>query len=181
MEPNMHHNLFSIEDFVRTYTHNSKTTVIYGCALYWMTALLSKMFIFCVRVQVGCKTRLVSYDSKHASYPLSDKPFVCAYTLNLKTTGRIWMFGILNNCPTIRDIPCLVWSYKKHWTWDLWPQTCISHSLIQHCVFILQAYRYIAIWRSSMHDNKTHIPYDCTLHTKPHRYCHQCIVFIRKN
>ena len=33
-------------------------------------------------------------------------------------------------------------------------------------VCILQACTYIAIWCASTRDNKTHVPYDCTLHTK---------------
>ena len=31
-------------------------------------------------------------------------------------------------------------------------------------VHILQACAYIAIWCTTMHDNKTHVPYDCILH-----------------
>ena len=38
---------------------------------------------------------------------LSDKPFVHAYLHNLKTTGYIWTFSILNDCSTIGHIPCV--------------------------------------------------------------------------
>ena len=46
-------------------------------------------------------------------------------------------------------------------TGELCSQTCISCSLIQHCVCILQActYMYITIWCVIMHDNKTHVPF----------------------
>ena len=71
-----------------------------------MTALLLEMSFFCVRA--ACKVQLASYGSKHALWSLSDTPFVCTYTHNLKTTGHIWMFWILNDCSTIGDIPCVV-------------------------------------------------------------------------
>ena len=45
-------------------------------------------------------------------------------------------------------------------TGELWPQTRIGHSVIQHCVGILQAHTYIAVWCATVHDNKTHTPYD---------------------
>ena len=34
------------------------------------------------------------------------------------------------------------------------------------CAYTASPYIYIAIWHSSTHDNKTHVPYDCILHTK---------------
>ena len=57
-----------------------------------MTALLLEMSVFCVRA--GYEMRFASYGSKHESQSLYDKPFVCTYMLNLKTTGRIWTFCI---------------------------------------------------------------------------------------
>ena len=39
-----------------------------------------------------------------------------------------------------------------------------DHSLIQHCVHILQAHTYIAIWYASTHGSKTQIAYDCAAH-----------------
>ena len=53
-------------------------------------------------------------------------------------------------------------------TGELWPHT----HMIQHCVSILQAHTYIAIWYVGTHDNKTHIPNDW-LHTT-----HQTTVFL---
>ena len=85
------------------------------------------------------------YGSKHASQSLSDKQFVCTYTFNLKTTGYKWTSCVSNDCTTIGDIPCVVWSCMRDLTRELWPQTCTSHSLIQQCVFILQACKYIVI------------------------------------
>ena len=40
----------------------------------------------------------------------------------------------------------------------------------------LQACTYITIWCPTTHDNKTHIPYECMLHTKLWLYCQQRIV-----
>ena len=47
-----------------------------------MTTLLSEISISCVRA--GCKVRLVSYGSKHASQSPSDKQFVWPYMHNLE-------------------------------------------------------------------------------------------------
>ena len=44
----------------------------------------------------------------HASQSVSDKQFDRTYMHNLKTTGHIWMFYILNNRSAIRDIACVV-------------------------------------------------------------------------
>ena len=35
---------------------------------------------------------------------------------------------------------------------------------------------YIAILCTTMHDNKTHVPYDCIIHTKRRLYCQRCII-----
>ena len=51
----------------------------------------------------------------------------------------------------------------------------IGLSLIQHCVRILQAHTHVTIWCATMHDNKTHVAYDCTLHTKWQLCCQQYI------
>ena len=47
---------------------------------------------------------------------------------------------------------------------ELQLQTCVSHSLIEHCVRTQQVHTYIAIWYATTHDNKTQIAYDCTTH-----------------
>ena len=52
----------------------------------------------------------------------------------------------------------------RYATEELWSQTCISCSLIQHCVCILLAHTYIAIWYATTHDNKTHVPFASTTH-----------------
>ena len=145
---------------------------MYGRCTYQMTALLLEMPIFCDRT--GCEIQLVSYGSKHSVQFLFDKPFVHPYTLNLKTTGYIWTFIILNDCSTIRDIPSVVQGFKRDANGALWPQTRIGRSLSQNCVHILQVH--IAIWCATIHDNKTHIPYDCILHTKQRHYYQRCIV-----
>ena len=64
------------------------------------------------------------------------------------------------------DILCVLQSCMRDPTGELQPQTGIIRSLMQHCVCMLQAHTYIAIWCATTHDNKTHVPYDCILHTK---------------
>ena len=56
-----------------------KLQVVCRHATYWMTALLSKMFIFFVRA--GCEIWMASYVSKHALQSLSDKPLLCIQIL----------------------------------------------------------------------------------------------------
>ena len=51
-----------------------------------MAALLSELSN--IRVNALCNVGIGSY----ASRPLSDMPFVCTFTHNLKTTGRMWRF-----------------------------------------------------------------------------------------
>ena len=138
--------------FVYAYTHNSKTTGrirklyklndystiedIYFLYQSWMGGTNDELWL----------QTLITV--------LSDKPFVHAYTHKLKTTGYIWTFSILNNCSTIRHIPCvLVQSCKRDPTGELRLQTCIDCSLTQSCVRILQVCIYIAIWYATTHDN----------------------------
>ena len=132
-----------------------KLEAVYGRCTYQTTALPLEMSIFWVRA--ACEIWLVSCDSKHASQSLpADNPFVCIYIHNLKTTGRIWM---------LRIFEWLLY-YQRHSVCglelheELHPQTSIGCSLIQHCVHILQAISYIAIWCGTMHDNTTHVAYD---------------------
>ena len=140
-----------------------KLQVVYGRSTYWMTALLLKMCISCVRA--GCKIWLVNYGSKNALQSLSDNPFVHTYTHNLKL--------------------CVIYERSAYWTTalllktfltgELWPYIHISRSLAQNCVCVLQVCIFITIWCTTMHDNKTHITYNCTLHTKM-LYCQRCII-----
>ena len=94
---------------------------------------------------------------------------VLTYICNLKTNGYIWTICISNDCCTIRDIPCLVYSCLRDLTGELQPQThigssLIQHCVIQHCVCMLEgfSYMYVVIWCATMHDNTSHIAYDCT-------------------
>ena len=112
---------------------------------------------------------MARYASKRALQSLSNKPFLhiqCTQTHNLKPSGHIWMFSISNNCNIIGDILCVVQSCTRDLTRELRPKTRIGRSLIQHCVCILQVHIYIILWYATMPDNKTHVPYDCILHTK---------------
>ena len=161
--------------FVRAYTCNSKTTgriwtlcISNNCSAIW------DVYFLCAGA--CCDIRLASYDSKHWAQFFSGKPFVRPYTPNLKTKGYIWMVSISNDCSTIVDILCVVYNCMRDSTGELRPQIRISRSLIQNCVYILQALIYIAIWCATTHDNKTHVPYDCILHTKWWLYCQRCIV-----
>ena len=56
---------------------------------------------------------------------------LCVLTLymhNLKTTGCVWMFCILNDCSTIRNIPCVVYSCMRDPTRELQLWYNIVHS-----------------------------------------------------
>ena len=70
--------------FVHTYSCNLLTTGRTWNSTYWMTALLSEMSIFWVRV--ACEIQLANYmyGSNHTSQFLSDRPFACTYMHNLK-------------------------------------------------------------------------------------------------
>ena len=57
----------------------------------------------------------------------------------------------------IGDILCVFQSCTKDPTGELQFETRICHSLIQHCVRILQACIYIAFWYATTPDNKTHL------------------------
>ena len=48
-------------------------------------------------------------------------------------------------------------------TGELQPETSIVRSLIRHCMRVLQARIYIAIWYATTLDDKTHVPYDCII------------------
>ena len=135
-------NLFPVQHLCILTLITRKLQVIYG-RTYRMTGLLLEISIFCVRAEYT--NRLASYGSKHSLQFLFNKPFVHPYTHSLKTTGYVWTFSILSDYFTIGDI---------------------GHSLMQNCMHILQVCIYIAIWCATMHDTKTHIPYDCILHTK---------------
>ena len=102
------------------------------------------MSIFSVRA--GCEIQLMSYGSKHALQSLSDKHFVGTYmyTHNLKLQV---IYGCLAYRVTALLLETFLVCFELHErsTGELWPQTRISHSLIQHCVHILQTHTYIAI------------------------------------
>ena len=76
---------------------------------------------------------------------LFNKPFLRAYLHILITTGYIWTFSISNDCATIGHIPYVVWSWKRDPTGELRLQIRMGNSLIQTCVRILQALKYITI------------------------------------
>ena len=57
--------------------------LVCGRFTYRMTALLSDMYIFCVRA--GIEIQVVSYASKHASQSLFDRPFYAYSVLRRKT------------------------------------------------------------------------------------------------
>ena len=55
---------------------------------------------------------------------------------------------------------------------------CVVPSWDRLTIFvrILQTRAYIVIYCATIHDNKTHVPYDCILHNKQWLYCQWCIV-----
>ena len=122
MDQDIHRRLFIICHFVRNYTH---TLIAKGCirTLYQKTtALLLEISVFWVRTV--CEIWYVSYESKQARQPLLT--FMPTYTCNLKTTGRIWMLYILNDCCTIEDFYFLCLSWMQDAIGELWLQTLIA-------------------------------------------------------
>ena len=120
-----------------------KLMVVCWRCTYRMSARLPQMSIICVRG--GCKILMARYASKCASQSLRDKPFLriqCTQTNNLKTSGHIWKFSILNDFYVIGDIYCVVCSCTRDLTGELRSETSIGRSLIRHCVRILQVCRY---------------------------------------
>ena len=118
--------------------------------------------LFCVRA--GCKIQLASYNSKHTSQSLSDNPFVHSYTQDLKTAGHIWTFSILYDCSTIRDISLRGLELQEKSDWRGMAQDMHqSFSVTALCAYTTSLYI-----QATVHDNnnKTHVSYDCILHTK---------------
>ena len=78
------------------------------------------------------------------------------------------------------SLPPLKESLTRDPAGELQFETRIGRSLIRHCVRILQVFIYIAIWYTTMPDNKIHVPYDCIhvhiLHTKRWLYRQRYIV-----
>ena len=94
----IHVNVFKKEGpfFAYLLTHISqKLQVVYGCCTYWTTALPCEKAIVWVRATY--KVRCASYGCE---------PFVhTVYSMcNLRSTSQIWMFYILNHCPTNEDV-----------------------------------------------------------------------------
>ena len=138
--------------------------------------LLSYQKCFFFNVRGRCDVQLAYYSSKHITQFFSNQPFVWSYTHDLKTTGYVWTFSTSNDFFNIAHIPCVVKSCKRDPTEALRPQTCIGHSLIQHCVSILQASTYNTVWCTTAYDNKIHVPYDFILHIKWLFYCQRRII-----
>ena len=113
MDPNTHCVLFRYNILCVLMFITWKLQVVYGCTTYRTTAPLSVVSIFCVRA--GCEVRLASYGSKYAWQCLYDKPFVHTYTHNLKITGHMWTFNILNDCSSIGDIVCVAYTCVVAW------------------------------------------------------------------
>ena len=91
---------------------------------------------------------------------------LCILTCITWTIQVVQTLYISNNCSTCTFLTSLC-GLKLHerFNWKaMAPDTHHSHSLIQHCVCMLQALTYITIWCATTHDNKTHIAYDCITH-----------------
>ena len=105
---------------------------------------------------------------------LSDKPLVCAYIHNLKTTGYMafqqikWL--LYNRTHSLCGL-----ELQERSNWKLRLQTRIGRSLIHTCVHILQAHIYIAICCTTTQDNRNPCTL-CILHTKWQLDCQQCIL-----
>ena len=127
-----------------------------------MTAPLSKISIFCVRV--GCKIQMVSYVSKHVLQSL-----LISHLFQLETY-RSYM-----------DVQCIEFRVA----WEIWLESYGP----RHALFILwyniiciycKPFQYTTIWCTTTHFNKTYVPYHYTLLIKQWLYCKQCIVLCGK-
>ena len=151
--------------------------VAYGCSTYWMTTLLLEMSIFCVRA--GCKIQLMSYGSKHALQCLSDKQIVHTWTHNMKTAGHIMDVPFIKRMLYYqRHSLCALELHERSYWRAMAPDTHQSFSDTTLCAYTASPHihMYIAIWCATTHDNRTHVPYDCILHTKWRLYCQQHII-----
>ena len=98
-------------------------------------------------------------------------------------THITWKLQIIYGCSAYRTTALLSKTFLVWFgvAWEIWLESYDprhAHRLFSdtNCVHILQACTYIAIWYATTHDNKTHVPYDCILHTKWWLYCQKCIV-----
>ena len=142
-----------------------------------MTALLSKMSIFCVRA--GRKIGLAGYGSMHTSQCLSDKQFCCTYTHNLKTINKSYVNILHIEQPLYyrRHSLCTLELHERPKWRAMAPDT---HQMLPNttlCAYTASPY-FIAISCPTTHDNKTNVPDDCILHTKQWLYCQQRIAML---
>ena len=146
-----------------------KLQAVCGRFTYRMTALLLEMSIFCGRA--GCEIWMASYASKHASQSPFDKPFLRIYSVLRHITWKPQVICARSAYRTTAVISqtLFVWftvaleirlgSYgSRHASVVLWYN-------------IAWARTYITNWYATTPDNKTHVPYDCILHTKRRLYC----------
>ena len=61
----------------------------------------------------------------------------------------------------------MVYSCTRDLTGELLPETCIGHSLIQHCVRILRAHTFITIWFATTVRLATKLTYLMTAYYTP--------------
>ena len=69
--------------------------------------------------------------------------------------------------------------YRRHFLCGLELHERSNWSFSDTTLCVYTASPYSAIWCTTTRDNKTHVPYDCTLVTKRWLYCQWCIIFIR--
>ena len=160
-----------------------KLQVVCWRSRYWMTALLTEMSIFCVRG--GCKILIARYTSKCALQSLSDKPLSHIQCILIHKTRKLqvicghsayWMTLILSETifvlfRFVLEIQLEIYG-PRHASVTLW------YDIV--CVYCKPPYihRYL-MWNytcTCMPDNKTHVPYECILHTKRRLYCQRWTV-----
>ena len=87
----------------------------------------------------------MSYESKHETQPLYDAPFcVYTYSRDSKTTGRMLMFLILNDCSAMGDVYylCLRWMQDTNGEVHVRLQMCIEVSSDKPFLCIQCTYRH---------------------------------------
>ena len=107
MDLNMHHTLFMIQHLCVLTLFTQKLQVVHGCCTYRMTALLSKMSIFCIRAWSRYDWRVMVPNPHHSLFPISHLCVLIHITWKLQVT-RIYGRSVYQTTALLLDT-FLVW------------------------------------------------------------------------
>ena len=142
-----------------------KVQVVYGCCTYQMTPLVFEISIFCIKA--GCKIQLVSYASKHALQCLLIN-HLCIHTL------LSWKLEVIHGYSAYQmtGLPSETVLLLFRVEWEIWLESYsprhVSVVFWYNIVYVYCKLVHTLLFsaHATKHDNKTHLPYDCKLHTK---------------